>query len=53
MLSHLEKFKQILYAKGLTLGDVSFPVPHVQNYNPKFDVKETRVLLYAEKEFPL
>lgn len=50
----LAKFKQILLARGLTQGDVSFPVPHVHNYNPKFDTEETRILSYAEwKKFPL
>ena len=50
----IEKFKQILPATGLTQGDVNFPVPHVHNYNPKFDAEETRILSYAEwKKFPL
>jgi hypothetical protein len=50
----LEKFKRILLNKGLTQGDVSFPVPHVHSYNQKFDVEETRVLSYAEwRKFPL
>ena len=50
----LEKFKQILLARGLTRGEVVFPDPHVHNYNPKFDAEETRILSYAEwKKFPL
>ena len=50
----LEKFKQILVAKGLMQGDVSFPVPHVHSYNPKFDAEEAKILSYAEwKKFPL
>jgi hypothetical protein len=50
----LENFKQVLLAKDLKRGDVSFPVPHMHNYNPKFDAEETRVLEYAEwKKFPL
>ncbi|CAN5518720.1 hypothetical protein BH10ACI1_BH10ACI1_23860 [soil metagenome] len=50
----IENFKPILLAKGLTQGDVSFPVPHVHSYNPKFDAEETRILSYAEwKKFPL
>ncbi|MEZ5424722.1 MAG: hypothetical protein R2747_00530 [Pyrinomonadaceae bacterium] len=50
----LEKFKEILTAKGLTQSEVRFPEPHVHNYNPKFDEEESRILSCAPwKKFPL
>lgn len=50
----LERFKQILLAKGLTQRQVSFPVPHAHYYHPRFDAEESRVLSYMEwQKFPL
>lgn len=50
----LEKFKEVLDAKGFTQGGVNLPVPHVHLYNPTFDSEETRILSSAGwKKFPL
>jgi len=50
----LEKFKQLLDAKGFRQGEINLPEPHVHLYNPSFDGEETRILSTAGwKKFPL
>ena len=50
----IEKFCDILLAKGLSEGKVKFPVPHRHCYNPEYDDMEEQVFAHWEwTKFPL
>ena len=42
----LAEFKKILHREGLSEQPISFPAPHVHNYNQQFDEQEQEVLDY-------
>ena len=50
----IDKFTKVLERRGLTFGDVRYPVPHTHRYNPECDSGEEMVMKEWEwKWFPL